>query len=290
MLSTCLLLDHDGVTLTDVRCRLPAGRGHTDATSHHGLVFVRRGAFVRSADGAGHLLDATQAYCINPGEEQRYDHPHGHGDDCTSVAVDPVLLASAWGGDPTLPATPLPSSPRVDLGHRLLLAAAHRGDPPDELHERTLALVAAALAQVDPDRVASGTGGPATQQARRALVEPARVAAGRPSTARAHRALVDAAREALAAAPDRSLAELAADLGVSPFHLSRVFRAATGHTVARHRLRLRVRAALERLAHGDHRLAHVAADVGFADQSHLTRAIRAETGRTPSALRRALAQ
>jgi AraC-like DNA-binding protein len=76
---------------------------------------------------------------------------------------------------------------------------------------------------------------------------------------------------------------------VSPHHLSRVFRALTGHTISRHRTRLRVRAALERLAGGDHDLARVAADEGFADHSHLCRLIRQETGTTPSALRAQLA-
>ena len=95
--------------------------------------------------------------------------------------------------------------------------------------------------------------------------------------------------EALAADPDRSLPELAADLGVSAHHLSRIFRAAAGHTLSRHRMRLRVRAALERLAGGERSLARLAADLGFADQGHLCRVIRGETGHTPSALRRALA-
>jgi AraC-like DNA-binding protein len=54
-------------------------------------------------------------------------------------------------------------------------------------------------------------------------------------------------------------------------------------------MRLRVRAALERLAGGERSLARLAADLGFADQSHLCRVIRSETGHTPSALRRALA-
>jgi AraC-like DNA-binding protein len=160
----------------------------------------------------------------------------------------------------------MPSSPRVDLEHRLLLAAAHRGEPTDALHERALSLVAAALAGVDPARVESG----------------------RPATARARRALVDDAREALAADPDRPLADLAATLNVSATHLSRLFRAATGHTIARHRMRLRARAALDRLAGGEQQLARLAADLGFADQSHLCRVIRNETGHTPSSLRRAL--
>jgi AraC-like DNA-binding protein len=37
-------------------------------------------------------------------------------------------------------------------------------------------------------------------------------------------------------------------------------------------------------------LARLAADLGFADQSHLCRVVREETGRTPSALRDVLAR
>lgn len=266
VLSAHRWLDHDGLAITDVVCRHPVGRGHADEAGHHAVVFVRRGSFVRNADGAHHLLDPTQAYCINPGEEQRYDHPGAGGDDCTSVQVAPALLASFWGGDPTLPADPLPTSPRIDLEHRLLLAAARRGDTEDELYERTLALTAAALEQIDPGRVASG----------------------RPATVRARRTLVDEVRQALAADPGRSLADLAATLDVSPSHLSRIFHAASGHTIALHRMRLRVRAALDRLERGERHLARLAADVGFVDQSHLCRVVRQETGRTPAALRRAL--
>ena len=88
--------------------------------------------------------------------------------------------------------------------------------------------------------------------------------------------------------PDRALPELARSLATSPHHLSRIFRALTGHTISRHRMRLRVRAALERMAGGERDLARLAAEVGFADQAHLTRVIRSDTGTTPSALRAAL--
>lgn len=266
MLTGHRLFDEDGVAITDVTCRQPPGRGAADEPAHHAIVFVRRGCFVRRVGGTDHVLDPTRSYCINPGDEQRYDHPYAHGDDCTSVRIEPGLLASLWGGDPTLPSHPIASSPGIDLEHRRLLAAAHRGDDPGEVHERTLALAAAALAQVDATRVGSG----------------------HPATVRARRALVDAARGALAADPGSSLVDLARTLGVSPHHLSRTFHAGTGHTIARHRMRLRVRAVLERLAGGDERLADVAADAGFADQSHLCRVIRRETGHTPTALRHAL--
>src|ERR671915_2542877 len=116
MLSARRVLEHDGVSIADIACRHRAGRGRDGAhEGHHTLVFVRRGYFVRSARGVETVLDPTFAYCVSPGEEERYDHPHAHGDDCTSLILDAGLVASLWGGDPTLPAGLLPSSPRMDL-------------------------------------------------------------------------------------------------------------------------------------------------------------------------------
>lgn len=48
----------------------------------------------------------------------------------------------------------------------------------------------------------------------------------------------------------------------------------------------RLRAAADRLASTDLPLARIACETGFADQAHLTRALRRETGLTPAALRR----
>jgi AraC-like DNA-binding protein len=263
------VLARDGVALHDVACRNDRGRGRDiDRSRAHTLVFVRRGCFVRAAHTGEALLDPTVAYCVNPGEEERYDHPHADGDDCTALSLEPDLLARLWGGDPTLPARPLPTLSAVDVEHRLLLAAARRGGDPHELVERAIALTARVLESADDGRVA----------------------AGRPGSARQRRALVDSAREVLAAEPDRPLPELARELAVSPHHLSRIFRSITGETISRHRMRLRARAALERLARDERNLARLAADLGFADQSHLCRVLRNETGRPPSALRRMLAE
>jgi AraC-like DNA-binding protein len=268
VLTARTLLHRDGVTLADVSCTHAAGRGaEDDRRSSHSLVFVRRGCFVRSVDGDECLLDPTLAYGSNPGHTERIDHPHDHGDDCTWLRIDADLAAALWGGDPQLPARPLSTTPPIDLEHRLLLAAADRGADEHELVERVVGLAAMTLERDDPSRVASG----------------------RPATQRARRALVHAAREALVADPDQSLPELGRRLAISPHHLSRIFRALTGATISRHRMRLRVRAALERLADGERDLARLAADAGFADQAHLCRVVRDETGTTPSALRQALA-
>jgi AraC-like DNA-binding protein len=267
VLSVRSVLCHEGVEIADVACRHAAGRGPTgEQAAGHALVFVRRGCFARSVDGSATLLDPTVAYCMSPGEEQRYDHPYDEGDDCTALFLTPDRLASLWGGEPRLPRGPLPISPAIDLEHRLLVAAARRGTDAHELLERAITLAARALEQADSRRVASG----------------------RPSTVRASTALVGSAREALAADPDHSLSHLARALFVSPHHLSRVFRSVTGVTLSRHRMRLRARDALERLSGGERDLARVAADSGFADQSHLCRVVLRETGHTPSALREAL--
>jgi AraC-like DNA-binding protein len=266
---TARTLHHrDGVTLADVSWTHAAGRdAEDDRRSSHSLVFVRRGCLVRSVDGDECVLDPTLAHGSNPGHTERIDHPHDHGDDRTWLRIDADLAAALWGGDPQLPARPLSTTPPIDLEHRLLLAAADRGADEHELVERVVGLAAMTLERDDPSRVASG----------------------RPATQRARRALVDAAREALVVDPGQSLPELGRRLAISPHHLSRIFRALTGATISRHRMRLRVRAALERLAGGERDLARLAADTGFADQAHLCRVVRDETGTTPSALRGALA-
>ena len=269
MLRARTLISRDGFELVDVACRHAAGPGpEAELSVAHAIVFVRRGCFVRSADGQDALLDPTVAYCMNPGQEQRYDHPHTGGDDCTALFLAPAVIASVGGGDPTLPSGPLHTTSRIDLTHRLLLGAGHRRSNDHEAVEAAIGLLALSLEQADARRVDSG----------------------RPGGVRARRAIVDGVRAALAEDPDRSQLELARAMSVSPHHLSRVFRSLTGRTISRHRVALRVRAALERLAAGEQNLARLAAETGFADQSHLCRLVRQETGSTPSALRAALAR
>jgi AraC-like DNA-binding protein len=269
MLAKRRLLDRDGVEIHDVACRHRAGAAReTEHSSGHMVVFVRRGSFVRRVDGAAVLLDPTVAYCINPGQEQHYDHPGEGGDDCTMIALDAETVASVSGGEPTLPSDPLPIPPRIDLEQRRLLTAARHDVDPDALYEHAISLVASAVALRDPRPVGSG----------------------RPHTGVMRRRLVEDARGALGVDPNRSLPELARQLSISPHHLSRVFRAHTGHTISHYRVLLRARAALERIAGGETQLARLAAELGFADQSHLCGVLRKQTGHTPTALRKLLAE
>lgn len=91
-------------------------------------------------------------------------------------------------------------------------------------------------------------------------------------------------------APERalSLTELATLAGVSRFQLLRGFQRAVGMTPYAYLLQQRVRLAKRLLAAGL-TPAYCAAESGFADQSHLTRAFLRQFGVTPGRYRAALA-
>jgi AraC family transcriptional regulator len=82
-----------------------------------------------------------------------------------------------------------------------------------------------------------------------------------------------------------TLEEIAAQVGIHPIHLSRVFRKFYGCTMAEFMNRLRVQFVCRALAGGWTDLAIVASDAGFADQSHLGRVFKSCTGQTPGKFR-----
>ncbi|WP_410876043.1 helix-turn-helix domain-containing protein [Nocardia sp. A7] len=252
MLCAVPLAARPDFTLSTVTCRADHTRWSTpEACGEHRLVLVRRGTFRRRADGVDADLDPTLGYLGAPGEEERFAHPAG-GDVCTSVSITPEF----W--DVPMAARAVYIDARVELTHRRLLDAAAVGDIDYALTEELLRLVAAATGR---------------------------------STPRSHPAdqtMVTAARQAILtgvseAAGLRSLAGL---LKVSPYRLSRVFSQHMGVSLTHYRNRVRVGQALHRLTDGETDLADLAADLGFADQPHLTRTVREHLGHTPAALRR----
>jgi AraC-like DNA-binding protein len=84
------------------------------------------------------------------------------------------------------------------------------------------------------------------------------------------------------------IAAIAAEAGLHRVYLSRVFSAHYGVSPSVYRLRRRVGRTLSLLAAGMP-LSEVAADAGFADQAHMTRSLKRQTGLTPKALRGFLA-
>jgi len=78
-----------------------------------------------------------------------------------------------------------------------------------------------------------------------------------------------------------TLDQLAAETGLSKFHLLRVFKAATGFTPWQYQAQLRIEAARRMLRAGEP-ASQVANACGFVDQSHFTRVFKGLLGITPA--------
>jgi len=109
----------------------------------------------------------------------------------------------------------------------------------------------------------------------------------RAATTHVHRELAESARVVLSQrmCDPLTLPTIAHLVHSSPFHLARVFRRMTGLSLHRYLTRLRLRAALERLADGESDLTALALSLGFASHSHFSNAFRGEFSMAPSALR-----
>jgi AraC family transcriptional regulator len=81
---------------------------------------------------------------------------------------------------------------------------------------------------------------------------------------------------------------LARSEGISPEHASRAFRARYGIGPATFRAEQRLRHVLRLLVETRDSLSDVASRAGYADQSHMSRAVKAVTGLSPQRLRRIL--
>jgi AraC family transcriptional regulator len=99
---------------------------------------------------------------------------------------------------------------------------------------------------------------------------------------RAYEAIMDRAAEG-----SLSVGAVAADVGVHPVHLARVFRRAWGCSPGELLRWRRVQATSHLLLRTRLPAAEIAVAVGFVDQSHMTRAFRTAFGLTPGAWRRA---
>lgn len=212
--------------------------------------------FQLRADGQESLVETTTAYLQAPGRAFEFAHPRG-GDICTSVSVSTDLWRANFADHSGVAA--LPVDAHVEMAHLMLLRAARGGDAQYDAAERLLSLLGQAVRAEMPVRRSSDAGA----------------------------RMVGAAREAIAENDPhaRSLVDLARYLGVSPFHLSRTFTAHTGTSLTRHRNRVRVSRALHRLLQGEDDLGRLAADLGFADQAHLTRTVKSHAGQPPASLR-----
>ena len=87
---------------------------------------------------------------------------------------------------------------------------------------------------------------------------------------------------------DLTLSEIAASVGMSPYHFARAFKQTTGLPPHQYLVKRRIEKAKSLLAKTDLAIAEIAYRVGFASQSHLTTLFRKHTATTPKAYRDSL--
>jgi AraC-like DNA-binding protein len=88
-------------------------------------------------------------------------------------------------------------------------------------------------------------------------------------------------------AAGHSLARLAEEARLSPYHFLRTFQSVVGLTPHQYVMRMRLRRAATRLVGEKTSVLEIALDCGFGDVSNFNRSFRAEFGRSPRAFRKA---
>lgn len=268
-----LLLQTPLVAVRDVWC--PGGSAHRDApetSSRTHLVYPYRGTYVRHVGGEASVADAGHVLLFNAGQAYQISHPYPGSDASLVLDIDPALLREIAAPELLCDATrPADTAlrfrvPRLGLAPRAqvlvaLLRHALREGTAEALEAESLALV-----------LAHRTLGPRTAQV-----------AGASST---KQRLVERAKVVLAGDLARrwTLAEIAAEVGVSPVYLTQSFRQVEGVPLYRYQLNLRLARALDRLASSED-LSALAHDLGFSSHSHFAAAFQQAYRRTPSEFR-----
>jgi len=263
-----LLAKMPSVTVWDVICPGGCSSASPEECSYapH-FVITYDGVFRHHVGRRDWVIEPNQLLFIHPDEPYRVSHPVSGGDRALSIELALPMLDELIPpeqhrrhGVPTLPQPRLTLSPQTQsiaalLRHKLRLSATE----PLEIESRVLEFVAESVNARAP------TGSVGLQK------------------------LVDRAKLVLASDLSRrwSLAEVGAEVGVSPIYLTQAFTMVEGVPLYRYQLQLRLARALELVPTSDD-LTGTALDLGFSSHSHFTETFRRTFGKTPSGVRELL--
>ena len=234
------------------------------------LVFPYRGLWVRHDGDELAVAEAGQVLLANAHAHYRTHHPVPGGDASLVVQVDETMLreltppALLSEGDAFVFAE---QRLRLDARASALVAMLRHSlregiAEPLEAESLALTLVTRSLGARTAHVAGSTTG---------------------------RQRLADRTKLVLASDLSRrwTLAEIAAEVGVSPVYLTQTFAQVEALPLYRYQLRLRLARALDRLADVDD-LAQLGLELGFSSHSHFSAAFQQAYGRSPSEFRDAV--
>ncbi len=263
------LLKSSTLTIKDTYCQGNCKQqSPEECTATTQLVFPYRGIFVRHVGHEQVVAEPNQMLFFNAHEGYRISHPVAGGDACLTIVIGESQLRelspkNLLNDGPAL--TFRRQRSRIDARTQSLVALLRHSlrentSGPLEAESLALTLVQRALGSrtTHPDGASLGR-----QQ------------------------LVDRAKLVLASNSARrwTLAEVAAEVRVSPVYLTQVFQQVEGVPLYRYQLRLRLARALDLLAQYDD-LTALSLDLGFSSHSHFSSAFRQAYGYSPSEFRR----
>jgi AraC-like DNA-binding protein len=269
--SVRLLLRTDTLAIRDVvcdgACRHVSGEECTAATH---VVFPYRGIYVRHLGRSDTVAEANQALFFNEAEGYRVSHPISGGDASLDLMLDEAAVREL--------------APRRLVRQGNALAFHQQRLRIDPRTQALVALLRHSLSRNVAETLEAET--LALTLIRRALGEQTSHAAG---ASPGRRKLVDRAKVVLSTDLTRrwTLAEIGAEVGVSPVYLTQVFQQVEAMPLYRYHLRLRLARALDLLGRYDD-LTALSVDLGFSSHSHFSAAFRQAYGRTPAGFQRSI--
>ncbi len=265
------LVEGQEVALGRWRCLIrQPGWSEEKAQLYHIISFVHEGGFVIRDTAGSTIAEPSAAVVFYPGAPYQTAHPFGCGDHGSAIAVRRDLFREiAPEAEGRTTAWIAAIGAQAFLAHRLRVRRfLHRGQREAmPVLEETLRIV---------DEVTRQLRGRRRNDPRAAAEQRRR----RERTEAVKSLLLEKLEEPL------RLADIAASVGTSVFHLCRCFREETGLPIHRYLQRLRLRAALASAIEDRSDLGEIALRFGFSSHSHFTAAFRQEFGLSPSAARR----
>jgi len=266
----------------DYICRSEqGGPGEEEQYTADTIVLMRHGVFCKHFGRSTVTADVNHAIFFSKGSTVRVSHPADCGDRGTVFTLAPRVLRDIIRElDPSVDDRPSRPFPFVTgpcdsdsfWRHRELVQrlAAQDIQPLEHLWADVTTL------QLSADILEAAFRQKGVAKPRRAVTD------------QEHTDRAEAAKRFLASSMSRrvTLDDVAKAVHTSPFHFTRIFQQRVGVPVHRYLTRLRLRAALERLAEGEEDLTTLALDLGFSSHSHFADAFRKEFGKTPSDVRR----
>ncbi len=243
---------------------------------HHVVAFPGTAVWIEQEGRRRFVADSSLATVYNPNQAYLRHPISSRGDESDWIGVSEDLareivarhdLVHAMAARPFRHAAAPVSRARYLEQWQLFEAISNRDHSALEIEERAMAIVA--------NTISAAYRG----------VRARRTAVSRP---RHRRDLAEDAKAAIMGSlfENEDVTSLSRRLAVSPFHLCRRFREATGRTLHDYRREMRLRQSLILSDRYRGKLSALALDLGFHSHSHFTAAFRRAFGIRPSALTR----